>query len=709
MKKLSISFVFIGMCLILLIGCPPSEAPESYKLTLVSVGNGTTAPNGTMSVEIDNPTVSISANPKECNLFINWTVSNGDVVIADPSSTFTTATLSGDATIAANFERLSYTLTVTSGTEGRITAPASNPVPVFCGESTTISAEPGPGYVFSKWTKAEGDATIADDSSNPTTVVLAKGNATVHANFTQCSIAPTVAEAIPALSCPGGTVRLCVIDGVLGYGATWTWYKDSCGGSYVDTGECINVSPVENTTYYVRAEGGCGTTTCASIAVAINSLSTAPSGIDGIPVQPVCGGSTVTLNVAGGALGTGAGWVWYSGACGLTQVGSGATIQVSPTSTTTYYVRAVGSCNTTDCAVGTVNINSISIAPIGINASATNVCPGTPVTLTVTGGSLGAGAGWYWFNGSCGGSLVGTGTSINVTPQSTTTYFVRAQGTCNTTACANISINVRTQSIPPTQIIASTTTTCPGQSVTLTVSVGSLGIGANWRWYSGSCGGTQIGSGASIAVSPLSTTTYYVRAEGDCNITACAPPMTIAVRTLSTAPAGMNLSASTICGGERVTLSVLGGSLGTGANWVWYSGACGGSLIGSGSSINVFPQASTSYFVRAEGTCNITSCASATVGIYTVGLSSSFPYPCGSCESGYLNTTGDIRIGFPITISAKSSVKIACSSDGCVGWGDFVRWVVLEGNCTIANANSSTTTVTVNSCGNVRIGAEYTY
>ncbi|MDP6923069.1 MAG: hypothetical protein QGH06_08890, partial [Lutibacter sp.] len=63
--------------------------------------------------------------------------------------------------------------------------------------------------------------------------------------------------------------------------------------------------------------------------------------------------------------------------------------------------------------------------------------------------------------------------------------------------------------------------TCPGQSTTLTVSGGSLGTGADWEWYSGSCGGTSVGSGASIAVAPVTTTTYYVRAEGVCNTTGC--------------------------------------------------------------------------------------------------------------------------------------------------------------------------------------------
>lgn len=81
----------------------------------------------------------------------------------------------------------------------------------------------------------------------------------------------------------------------------------------------------------------------------------------------------------------------------------------------------------------------------------------------------------------------------------------------------------KTSSMAPTSINASpSTTTCPGNAVNLTVQGGSLGTNAVWRWYRNSCGDTLIGTGNMISVLPSQTTTYYVRAEGDCNITSCA-------------------------------------------------------------------------------------------------------------------------------------------------------------------------------------------
>jgi hypothetical protein len=55
----------------------------------------------------------------------------------------------------------------------------------------------------------------------------------------------------------------------------------------------------------------------------------------------------------------------------------------------------------------------------------------------------------------------------------------------------------------------------PGLPVTLTVT-GSLNDATNWRWYDGSCGGNPMGTGASVVVNPLVSTTYYVRGEPGC-------------------------------------------------------------------------------------------------------------------------------------------------------------------------------------------------
>ncbi len=339
--------------------------------------------------------------------------------------------------------------------------------------------------------------------------------------------------------------------------------------------------------------------------------SAAPSSITASP-NPTCGGST-TLSVSGGSLGTGASWFWYSGGCPGTFIGNGTSISVAPGSTTTYSVRAQGNCNTTGCASVTVNVNILSVAPSSASASPNPICGGA-TTLSVGGGSLGTGASWNWFSGSCGGTFVGTGASLSVSPGSNTTYFVRAQGTCNTTACASVAVTVNSSSIAPSSASASPNPTC-GTSTILTQSGGSLGAGASYQWFSGSCAGTYIADGSSISVSPGSNTTYFVRAAGTCNTTACAS-VAVTVSSASVAPIGATASVNPTCGGAT-TLNVVGGSLGTGASWNWFSGSCGGTSVGTGASISVTPSSSTTYFVRAQGTCNTTTCASIAVTVNT--------------------------------------------------------------------------------------------
>lgn len=68
----------------------------------------------------------------------------------------------------------------------------------------------------------------------------------------------------------------------------------------------------------------------------------------------------------------------------------------------------------------------------------------------------------------------------------------------------------------PTAASSASATVCPGDEVTLSITTGQLNAATNWQWSTGACGQEPAGTGASITVSPLQTTTYFVRGEGDC-------------------------------------------------------------------------------------------------------------------------------------------------------------------------------------------------
>lgn len=69
-----------------------------------------------------------------------------------------------------------------------------------------------------------------------------------------------------------------------------------------------------------------------------------------------------------------------------------------------------------------------------------------------------------------------------------------------------------------------------------------------------------------------------------------------------------------LCPGDKVQLTLVGGSLGTDAVWTWYEGGCtNGTSIGTGDTILVTPEDSvTTYYCTAVGGCNM-PCASATL------------------------------------------------------------------------------------------------
>ena len=80
-------------------------------------------------------------------------------------------------------------------------------------------------------------------------------------------------------------------------GASIYWYTDSCGGTFVDTGNSIVVNPTETTTYYAQAfDGTCWSYTCDEVTVTVNC---APPTITTQPVGGViCTGHDHELCVA---------------------------------------------------------------------------------------------------------------------------------------------------------------------------------------------------------------------------------------------------------------------------------------------------------------------------------------------------------------------------------------------------------------------------
>ena len=176
--------------------------------------------------------------------------------------------------------------------------------------------------------------------------------------------------------------------------------------------------------------------------------------------QTLCLGDTTTFSstVLGGS--------WSSSNTGIATINSSTGVITTVSAggpVTMTYTLASGSC-TTRTATRTLTVNSLSIAPTSITGTS-SICIGQSTTLTLNGGSAGTGATAQWFNDFCGGTLVGTGNSITVSPTGTTTYFVRYNGTCNTTSCASVTVTVN--ALPVLNAITGTTSVCFGSTTPL--------------------------------------------------------------------------------------------------------------------------------------------------------------------------------------------------------------------------------------------------
>ncbi|MFD2584934.1 hypothetical protein ACFSR6_20725 [Pedobacter vanadiisoli] len=248
--------------------------------------------------------------------------------------------------------------------------------------------------------------------------------------------------------------------------------------------------------------------------------------------------------------------------------------------------------------------SQLSMEPIAISGN-TELNSGESTTLTLEGGNLAQGDSWRWYYGNCGSKLIGTGTKLTITPDHSFNLFVRAEGK-NVTNCISTKINVNQKSIAP-KAIYGRSQICEGeQNVTLNINGGKLVGAAKWIWYANNCDGEKIGEGEAINVSPIKTTTYFVRAEDGVDKTSCQS-FQINVTNKSIIPIAIDGIANIEYGSET-TLIVHGGYLATEAKWVWYKGSgINRRMIGTGQSINTGRIYSGDVFsVRAEGNCNNT-------------------------------------------------------------------------------------------------------
>ena len=161
-------------------------------------------------------------------------------------------------------------------------------------------------------------------------------------------------------------------------------------------------------------------------------------------------------------------------------------------------------------------INSI------ISATSTNICQGDNVQFMGSYSGAIASAPTYSWTSTGPGSLIfspsSTSQNTTVTPTVAGLYSVMLTTTTDNQGVLysnteSVILRVNQKSSDPTSAVTGSDSIMQGLNTTITLNGGGSGDNETVRWYSSSCGGTLVGSGNPLTVSPTVTTTYYGRYE----------------------------------------------------------------------------------------------------------------------------------------------------------------------------------------------------
>ncbi|SHF90447.1 Galactose binding lectin domain-containing protein [Flavobacterium segetis] len=305
--------------------------------------------------------------------------------------------------------------------------------------------------------------------------------------------------------------------------------------------------------------GTCEFFTSAVTVTTSGARPNAPSSIIGSSTQ--CTNTTAGFSIA--AVPNAVNYNWSTTGTGwtITQSSNGLSVSIAFSATATSGNLIVFAANGCGQSFSNSSVN-VQVRPLPTSASisgTTSVCVGpaeVPITF-INPQNYGVRVTYNINGGSNLVVFVGANASINYIKASTNApgvfvYNLISVGnetdfpTCLTNITGSATVTVNSPSTAPTSVTG-TTTICAGGSTSLTVSGGSLGIGATARWFTASCGGTLIASGNTITVSPGTTTTYFVRYEGACNTTACVS----ATVTVNSSIINNNLSYTNGASGPR--------------------------------------------------------------------------------------------------------------------------------------------------------------
>jgi len=306
---------------------------------------------------------------------------------------------------------------------------------------------------------------------------------------------------------------------------------------------------------------------------------------------------------------------WYNGP---TPIGSGPTINVCPTVSTTYTAIATyDNCNFTQVVV----TDQMTVHPgnlvTSVNPDTSQICQGQQ-TVNITATAQGNGPFTFSWSPAAGLSAT-TGATVTASPNVTTTYVVTVTDalSCTGTIDATVIVN------PAPQITASASDNpiCNGENSTV-----AAGGGQSYTW-------ANLGAGQSHIVTPTTTTTYSVTGT---DVNGCTGTAGFSLVVNDNPIISISNPSPDICEGESANLTASGAT-----TYLW-SDASDTDLI------TVTPTVTTTYQVTGTDVNGCTGTASSDVNVHYQPTADFTGNPLSGCIPLNVAFTNQVTSGDPI-------------------------------------------------------------
>ncbi|MBL7918751.1 MAG: SBBP repeat-containing protein [Bacteroidia bacterium] len=456
-------------------------------------------------------------------------------------------------------------------------------------------------------------------------------------------MSPCTLPASPADITSPGNLSICSSNAttlITSSSATVTWYASPTSTTVLSTGLSYNTPTLAagTYTYYAESFTCLNSATRTAITVTVN-----PTPTVSVNSGSICNGSSFTITPSG------------ANSYSYMNSTTGSNCVINPSSSINFSLTGISAAGCTGTAVSSITVGALPNININSSTGGPSLCSGSTATLFAGGAST-----YAWVSGP-------NTSTYAISPTVFTTYTVVGTSSLGCSSSNTISMGILTT--PTINISAGSSTICTGDSTILNAS------GANsYLWNNNA-------TTSSISVSPVSTTIYTVTGT----ILSCSDTKTITVNVIASPTISIASTASTICAGGSVTLSIMGSA----GSYSWNTGP-------TTTSIAVSPTIATTYTAAGfNGACY--GLATTTISIsnsITVIASVSNPTICSgesttittSGAATYTWSTGSNSTSIVVSPTTTTSYSVTGENGSCFG---SVSTLVVVNTCVGVNEYSN--------------------